>query len=94
MATVGQATLTFGSIGAPVSDTSVAVTGQTGIGTSSKVEAWIRLASTAEHSVDEVLVEKLDVWTGVPTAGVGFTIYGAPREGVTYGTYTIDWVWV
>lgn len=94
MATVGSATLNFGSIGSSTPEASVAVTGQAGIGSSSKVEAWVRLVSTTEHSTDEVLAEQLDVLAGNIVAGTGFTIYGSPREGVTYGTYTIDWVWV
>ena len=70
------------------------VTGQASITATSKVEAWVRLSVTAEHSVDEVRVEALKITVGSIVAGTGFTVYGEVLNGRTYGNYTIDWVWV
>jgi hypothetical protein len=69
------------------------VTGQTAILSGSKVEAWIRLVATGEHSTDEVLAEQIQVLAGNINAGNGFTIYGNPLLGVAYGNYSVDWVW-
>lgn len=75
MGATGTATINFGAFPG-ASDTSVAVTGQTGILSGSFVEAWIMPATSADHSIDEHLVEQLKVVAGNISAGVGFTIYG------------------
>lgn len=91
----GTATLNFGAFPG-ASDTSVAVTGQTGIVAGSTVDAWIRPVATADHSADEHLVETLDVVAGNIVAGTGFTIYGI-NEGIgdtrLYGQWTVAWQW-
>lgn len=74
-ANVGTATLDFGAFPG-TSDTSVAVTGQTGIVAGSIVQAWIRPAATADHTADEHMAETLKVFAGNIVAGTGFTIYG------------------
>lgn len=71
----GTATLDFGAFPGK-SDTSVAVTGQTGIVAGSLVEAWIRPVATADHSADEHMLETLKVFAADIVAGTGFTIYG------------------
>lgn len=74
----GTAILDFGSFPGKL-DTSVAVTGQGSILTTSLVEAWIRpQVATTVHSVDEhiMAVSMLQVVAGNITAGTGFTIYG------------------
>jgi hypothetical protein len=71
----GTADLDFGAFPGK-SDASVAVTGQTGIGTGSLVEAWLRPVDTADHTADEHLIETLRVLAGNIIAGTGFTIYG------------------
>lgn len=92
-AATGSATLDFGAT--PTHDfASVAVTGQAAILAGSLVDAWIRLEATADHSADEHRVEALDITVGNIVAGTGFTIYGKPREGTTWGRFTISWVWV
>jgi len=58
------------------SDASVVITGQTSILAGSLVEAWILPADTADHTVDEHLVETLSILAGNIVAGTGFTIYG------------------
>lgn len=73
--TMGTATLDFGAFPG-ASDASVAVTGQAGIASSSKVMAWIFPADTPEHSADEHTVETLAVYAMDVVAGTGFTIRG------------------
>ena len=96
MGAQGTANLDFGVFPGK-SDASVAVTGQTGIVAGSLVEAWMRLEATADHSVDEALVEEVDIQAGNIVAGTGFTIYGVhkPALGDTmiYGLWKIGWVW-
>jgi hypothetical protein len=70
----GTATIDFGAFPG-ASDTSVAVTGQTLIGATSQVEAWLSLSVSADHSADEHLIETIKVAAGNIVAGVGFTIY-------------------
>lgn len=79
MAGQGTTTIDFGAFPG-TADTSVAVA-QTGILSSSLVEAWIYPSATADHSADEHWVDPPVVIAGNVSAGVGFTIYGtAPPE--------------
>ena len=91
----GNATLEFGAFPGS-SDTSVAVTGQTGITTSSFVEAWLVPTATADHSADEHVVETIKVIAGNIVNGTGFTIYGVNtgNNSRIYGTWSVSWVWV
>ena len=91
MGATGDTVLDFGAI--PVADASVVVTGQAGILATSKVEAFIRLEATADHSVDEHRVEPLKITAGNIVVGVGFTIYGESNLQA-YGQWTVTWVWV
>lgn len=77
----GTATLDFGAFPG-ASDTSIAVTGQTGIVAGSIVQAWLRPVDTADHLADEHLVETLRIEVGNIVAGTGFTIYGAYHGAV------------
>lgn len=107
-ANVGTATLNFGAFpGAP--DASVTVTGQAGIVAGSVVFAQVRPVATADHSVDEHLVETLEVTATDIVAGTGFTIYGKNVNRLTeplrgknvavgrgtnlYGQWTVAWMW-
>jgi hypothetical protein len=101
MGAQGTASLNFGAFPGTY-DASVAVTGQTAILSGSLAEAWIFPAATADHSVDEHLVEALRVVAGNVIAGTGFTIYGfhtgtlVSQEGSLprlYGIFNIGWVW-
>lgn len=88
------------------SDAFVAVTGQSGILSTSLVEAWL-FGSTADHSEDEHRIEQLRVFVGNVVAGTGFTIYlthdnqvtprkGDPGEGQgtrVYGQWKVAWAW-
>ena len=91
MGATGSATLDFGTASKPAA--SVAVTGQASIIAGSKVEAFVRLAVSADHSADEHMVEQLKIMAGNIVAGTGFTIYGEAYPQ-TSGQWNIDWVWV
>jgi hypothetical protein len=94
--TSGTATLDFGAFPG-ASETSIAITGQTGILAGSQVRAYITPAATADHSADEHRLEALEVFAGNIVAGTGFTIYLQyyKDEGDTfaYGTWNITWEW-
>jgi len=81
MGATGTASIDFGAYpGATIA--SVAVTGQTGILSTSLVEAWIRPADTTNHTHDEHLVDPPAIIAGSIVGGVGFTIYGVNQGGV------------
>lgn len=96
----GTAILDFGAFPG-ASDASVAVTGQAGILSVSAVEAWMRLADSSDHSVDEHRVETVALSAGAIVAGVGFTIYGRNTSELSshgagtrlYGKWNVNWVW-
>jgi hypothetical protein len=93
MGASGTAILDFGA--RPVSDTSLAVTGQGTILAGSLVEAWIWPLITADHTADEHIVEELMVYAGNVVAGVGFTIYlTAQGPDGSFGQWSVAWVWV
>jgi hypothetical protein len=98
----GTAVLNFGSFPGK-SDTSVAVTGQSGIVSGSLVEAWIRPVDSVDHSADEHRVETVKVMAGDIVAGTGFTIFGMNSGQVSqpngqgtrlYGQFNVSWVWI
>lgn len=89
---VGAAVLDYGTTSEKAA--SVAVTSQTAIVAGSKVEAFVRLALTADHSIDEHMIENQKITAGNIVAGTGFTIYGEVTLGTARGLYNIDWVWV
>ncbi len=91
----GTATISFGAFPGS-NEASVAVTGQTGISSTSKVEAFIMGDdSTIDHTANDhrYIGLWLSLTCGTPTNGVGFTIYGRSMEQLQ-GTYQIRWVWV
>ena len=101
MGAQGTTTLNFGAFPG-ASDTSVAITGQTGILSGSLVEAWLIPITTSDHSTDEHNVETISIRAGNIVAGTGFTIYGFnagqlfPANGLgtlIYGAWTVAWVW-
>lgn len=92
--TTGTATLSFGTASAKTIDTSVAITGQTGIGSTNKISAWLMGNSTADHSADEHIMasQMIDLACGDIVAGTGFTIYALAREKVgMVGAFTVNW---
>lgn len=96
----GTATLDFGAFPGKC-DASVAVTGQAALVAGSKVEAWIEPAATAQHSVDEHMLESFKVFAADKVAGTGFTIHGrstwvgpGTNAHCIYGQWNIAWAWV
>jgi len=90
---VGTSVIDFGS--SLVSDATLVITGQTSITAGSFCEAWIdpTQGATADHTVDEQMVEPIRVFCTSIVAGTGFTIR-AICDGVgTYGKYNVSWVW-
>jgi hypothetical protein len=85
--TGGFATAAFGSGTGLVA---VAVTGQAGILTTSRVRAW--LAPNAR--VDEALIEPLRIVPHSIVAGVGFSISVICDLGKAYGDFRIAWEWI
>jgi len=71
---VGTATIDFGAFPGS-SHATVAVTGQTGIVAGSIVQAWLCPVATADHSVDEHMLETISVHAADIVAGTGFTVH-------------------
>ncbi len=101
MGAQGTASLNFGSFPGE-SDTTVAITGQSGILSNSLVEAWIFPSATSDHSADEHIVDPPRIMAGNVVAGVGFTIYGVDQNKLSdpqgrspkvYGSWNVAWVW-
>ena len=90
----GIATIDFGTHPGS-NEASVAVTGETAITATSKVEAWIMADdTTADHTASDhkYFAVFVSLTCGTPTAGGGFTIYGRSLEKLT-GTFKVRWVW-
>lgn len=93
----GETVVDFGAFSARKSDTSISVTGQTGITGTSIVNAWISAKATGDHSIDEHCLEPIQVFAGNIQAGVGFTIYAISRNlfnARPHGLFTVQWQWV
>lgn len=90
----GTATIDFGSPSAVTMQTSVVVSGQTGLTAGGWVEAWLRAEATADHSVDEIRVHGPRVLAEVTGAGT-FTIWAdAAGDRGDHGEYLVNWVWM
>ena len=88
---VGTTTINFGA--APGGfDAQVAVTGQGSILATSYVEAFVMAEASADHTDDEHVIAPISLRCGVPTAGVGFTIF-ATSDIPLSGLWSIRWVW-
>jgi hypothetical protein len=73
-------------------DTSVAVTGQTSMTGSEYAEAFLMATTSPDHNLVEHQIAPISLRCGVPSAGVGFTIY-ATSEILLTGQFTVRWVW-
>lgn len=92
-ATTGTATIDFGAFPGGT-DTSLTITGQTGIVTGSIVTASIRAEDTVDHTAMEHIVDPPRVTVGDIVAGTGFTIYGfTTNTRRHHGLYTVAWAW-
>jgi hypothetical protein len=93
-ATGGSATLAFGAApGGGVA--SAVITGQTGIGASSRVRAWIMAETSADHNAYEhalIFPNRIGLSAGDIVAGVGFTIYAETELQLT-GSVSVQWEW-
>jgi len=81
----GHTELDFGAFPGKTYAT-VDVTGQTGILSTSHVEAWLAPEATADHSADEHIIAAVGLRVlvkEVPSNGVGFTIVGIYRAAVS-----------
>lgn len=91
---IGTATVNFGA--APGSnEASVAVTGQTTISATSKVEAWVMADDTSvDHTASDHRYFPVfaSLTCGTPSAGTGFTIYARSTQKLT-GQWSVRWVW-
>ena len=93
-ATGGTATLNFGT-GTGSAVATVAVTGQAGILSGSRVRVWFMAATTADHNADEhglIFPARVGLSAGNITAGVGFTIYAETELQLT-GNVSVCWEW-
>lgn len=92
MGATGTATLDFDAFPGKL-DATIAVTGQAGIVTGSRVEAWIDTGTaTAAHSTDEHIMAAamLAITHGKIIAGTGFTIYGLALDAAVSGIGSVD----
>lgn len=91
----GTATIDFGAFPGS-NEASVAVTGQTTISATSKVEVFVMGDdTTSDHTAsDHRYLEALGIsfTGGTPTAGTGFTIYGRCTDKLQ-GTFALRWIW-
>ena len=90
MATVGTATLNFGSTPG-TNIVTLTVTGQTGILSTSYVEAWMMSDATATHNAYEHNVVPMKLTCGSIVVGTSFVIT-AVTEFRLDGTFTCRWV--
>ena len=86
----GIATVDF-STGA--AESTIAVTGQTSILSTSQVGCALRSEATTLNSVDDIYIDPIDVEITGLTASTGFTVLARARNGKAFGTYKIDWAW-
>lgn len=90
----GTATIDFGAFPG-ANEASIAVTGQTSIGSGSKIEVFVMADDTAlgHTAADHKYLPQFASFTaGTPTAGVGFTIYGRSVHKMQ-GQWALRWVW-
>lgn len=88
----GTATIDFGT---GSNEASVAVTGQTTISATSKVEAFVMADDTsANHTAKDhrYFAGFVGLTCGTPAVGTGFTIYATSQHKLS-GQFTIRWVW-
>ena len=90
---IGTATLEFGTYPGS-NEASVVITGQDTILPTSSVEAWLMAEEAGDHSPNDASYAALlmAVTCGIPTEGVGFTIYAVSTEKLQ-GSFKVRWVW-
>jgi hypothetical protein len=94
MSATGTATIDFGAYPGS-NEASVAVTGQTTISATSKVDAFVMADDTSsDHTAsDHRYFETFaSLSCGTPTASTGFTIYARSHQKLM-GQWKVRWVW-
>lgn len=90
---VGTATIDFGAWPG-TNETSVAVTGQSAIGSASYTAAFPMAEASGVHTVSDAAYAAM--WMALTaeaaTAGVGFTVRARSTYTFT-GTFVVRWVW-
>lgn len=92
MSSQGSAVIDFGAFPGST-NTSLAITGQTGIAGTALVDAWLTPKDTADHSLDEHVIEPPNILAGSVVTDTGFTIYASTTDGLVYGLWNVSWVW-
>jgi hypothetical protein len=90
----GTASINFGAFPGS-NEASVAVTGQTSISATSKVEAFVMGDDTSTDHTEQdhrYLTMFAGLTCGTPVAATGFTIYARSTQKLQ-GTFTLRWVW-
>ena len=89
----GFATVDFGDAVNGTAYTTTVVTGETAILVGSSVRAWVYPKDTADHSIDEHMIDGPIVSAGSIVAGTGFTIYAVsgPSQGNLWGLWSVAW---
>lgn len=93
VSSAGSALIDFGPFPG-TSNTSLSVSGQPRIGSTSILNAWVMPASTTDHTSDEHQFETLRVTAGAIIPGSGFTIYGintGNQDTRLYGKWSVGW---
>lgn len=88
-ATYGSSEIDFGAH--PGSTNVSLVVAAPAITSSMRVMATIAARATADHSIDEHVIEHLDVRGGSVVDGVGFTLYASTRTQRIKGRWSVDW---
>lgn len=87
----GETTLTFPATGDTYATASVS--GQTGLTTAGKVEAWFMGVDSSNNTVDDhALASTLCKPVATVTGAGAFTIRAVSLEPLS-GNYTVQWVW-
>jgi len=88
----GTVTINFGAF--PGSNQASVTFVDAAIGAASKVEPFVMANSTtSDHTAnDHIYLQLFAAFSGLPTAGVGGTIYGvAPNKMI--GTFKLNYIW-
>lgn len=88
-ATYGSSEIDFGAY--PGSSICSLEVSAPGITTSMRVIPTVAARATADHSLDEHLIEGIDVKAGNIVNGVSFTLYAVSRTRRLTGLWAIDW---
>jgi hypothetical protein len=94
MANSGSATLDFGAFPGS-NEASVVITGEAGIVTGSRVDAWIVVAASSNHTENDhaYAASLVGVSAGTIVNATGFTIHARSAEKMQ-GVFNVNWAWV